>query len=163
MFYMVRPRLPDDKVTPDRQRIREYYRKNPDAHEKNLEYQRQYYKKYKVKHQFRKKSYANKLRDSYINILGGKCASCGETFNPYAKRSNLEFDHLVYLQSKTYGNSPPFQIKRLIEQVDPNKKFLLLCNTCHMALTALRKNKEKSKHVVELANKLVILEPSNTR
>lgn len=31
-----------------------------------------------------------------------------------------------------------------------------------MALTALRKNKEKSKHVVELANKLVILEPSNT-
>ncbi len=160
---MVRPKLPDDKVTPHQQKRREYFRLNPDAHKKNLEYQRQQYRKNKVHRQFRKKSYANKLRDSYYKILGGKCASCGELFNPHAKRTNLEFDHKIYLKSKSMGNSALFQIKKLTDQgVDPNEQFMILCHTCHMTLTSLRKNKEKSKHAVELAKKLGILESSNT-
>ena len=86
-----------------------------------------------------------------------------QLFDPYAKQMNLQFDHKIYPKSKSMGNSALFQIKKLTNQVvDPNEQFMLLCRICHMALTYLRINREKAKHVVELANKLGILEPPNS-
>lgn len=156
---MVRPLKPDDKVTPESKKNREYYKSNLAARQKRQEYMQKYYAKNKVKHQFRKKAYESKLRDSYINILGGKCTSCGELFNPHGRQTNLQFDHKFYLRSKSMGNSALWQIRKSIEQgQDPSVQFMLLCRTCHMALTYLRHNKEKSKHVIELAKKLGVLE-----
>ena len=156
---MVRHTLPDEKLAPGTRKNKEYYKKNPEALQKRLEYGRKYYLKNKIKHQFRKKAHESKLRDSYIDILGGKCASCGELFNPHAKMTNLQFDHKFYLRSKSMGKSALWQIRKLVEQgQDPSMQFMLLCRTCHMALTYLRHNKEKSIRVVELAKKLGILE-----
>ena len=156
---MTRPLKPDDQVTPESKKHREYYKNNLEALRKRQEYAHKYYVKNKIKHQFRKKAYERKVRDSHYEILGGKCASCGELFNPHGRYTNLQFDHKFYLRSKSMGNSALWQIRKLIEQgQDPSVQFMLLCRTCHMALTYLRKNKEKSKHVIELAKKLGVLE-----
>ncbi len=153
-----RPPKPDSELTPESRRNREYYRKNPDKHEQMTRWRKDWYLKNKLRIQIQKKSYQKGVRDECVRILGGKCESCGELYNPHARISNLEFDHKFYIQSKVIPKLPHWHIQRMIRDgLDPKTQYMLLCHTCHMGITTLRRHHEKAKNIVALATKSGIL------
>jgi 5-methylcytosine-specific restriction endonuclease McrA len=151
---------PDDQISKTSVWRRKVYEKNPERRIKDITYAREYYKKNKAKLTIGKKLQKKRLRETHINLLGGKCFSCGEPYNPHRRISNLDIDHKFYISSKNLAKTVTYQIQDQIDQgLDPNRQFMLLCKTCHMILTYLRKDMEKSKHLVALAIKLDILRP----
>ena len=122
------------------------------------EHQKEYYIKNKPREQIRKKLWQKRIREEAIKHLGDKCASCGEPYNPHARPSNLQFDHKFYIQSKFITKNIASQILNQVSQgIDPNKQFMLLCHTCHMIITHVRKDQRKAKSTLDLITKLGIL------
>ena len=94
----------------------------------------------------KKQQMSKQRRYVYTQIMGGKCNSCGEPYNPHAKRSNLEIDHKFYFPDESPGLGTLLRIIRLKEQgIDPKKQYNLLCHTCHQLVTNIRKNQEKTQ------------------
>jgi len=91
------------------------------------------------------------------NLLAAKCASCGEPYNPHAKRSNLEIDHKFYFPDEFPGTGTILRILRIEKKVDPNEQYNLFCHTCHMVVTHIRKNQEKGKAVLKFLKKTQVL------
>ncbi len=150
---MVRRLKPINELSSEAKRTRERYRKNPESHEKYKQWLKDYNVKYKERHRIRKKLKGKEQREVVIKKLGSKCASCGEFYNPHhTRRDKLEIDHKFYLErgTRVTGTNTVLQIFRLLEQgVDPNTQFTLLCHSCHMIVTHIRKYPEKADSVLE--------------
>ena len=126
--------------------------------EKLSQFNKEYYKKHKPRLQIYKKFWSKKNREESMKILGNKCASCGEPYNPHARISNLQFDHKFYIHSKSIHKSIASQIQEQVKHgVDPNIQFMLLCNVCHRIVTFVRKDQTKAKYALDLISKLEIL------
>ena len=132
----------------------EYMRKksqsDPIQYEKQNQKQRDYYQKNKERFKLTKKLKSKEQREIAIKHMGGKCMNCEEQYNPHAKKSNLEFDHKVYISSKSTKSETFRQVLDFIDRgEDPKIQFALLCHTCHMIVTHLRIDSKKSKDVLE--------------
>lgn len=88
-----------------------------------------------------------------VEVLGSKCVSCGEKFNPDLKRSNLEIHHNYYTEEdkeyfKKYGiNQQKYEAWRMIKTNKINelkKKYTLLCGQCNILEAWVRKNGVKA-------------------
>jgi len=133
---------------------REYFRKNPDVHEKHKRRQREYYLETKPARQLQKKLKVKEQREYVIKKLGSKCSSCGEEYNPHARRSNLQIDHKFYLKSKFLGDRPVTTIMKLLENnIDPSLQFNLLCEACHTVITRVRKYPQKADSIINYLKK----------
>lgn len=120
---------------------------DPIKHEAIKKQAREYYYKTKTRQQYKKKLKAKEKREKVISILGSKCMSCGEPYNSHLVRSNLEIDHIIYVKSKEIKKDPVAQVLDIVDKkiADPNTMFSLLCHTCHMIVTNVRRNQEKAK------------------
>jgi len=144
----------DDKLSKEGKAAREYFRKNPDVHDKVKRRQREYYHETKVERQLKKKLQVKEQREDVIKKLGSKCSSCGEEYNPHARRSNLQIDHKFYLKSRALGYDSVSSVLKLIESgIDPKLQFNLLCYPCHMVVTNIRKNPQKADSVLNYLKK----------
>ena len=151
---MARHLKSDDKITKEGKANREYFRKNPIVHEKVKQRQREYYKETKPVRQLQKKLKTKEQREYVYKKLGSKCSSCGEEYNPHANRSNLQIDHKFYLKSKALGYDTVSSVMKLIENgIDPLLQFNLLCYPCHMVVTHIRKNPQKSNSIMTYLKK----------
>lgn len=89
-----------------------------------------------------------------IQILGGKCDSCGEIHDDKLQRSNLEIHHRYYDEiddkqkkegKKRSGSQLPMEILRMVKKTEnPLKKFALLCGECHRIETFSHQNPKKT-------------------
>lgn len=139
-----------------------YYRKrikiDPDWHEKQKQRNKDYYKRTKSRQQISKKLKTKEQREFAIKKLGNACMSCNEPYNPNTRVSNLQFDHKFYLKSKHLKTETLRNILDMIESgEDPKKQFALLCRTCHMIVTYLRKDTRKSMSTLDYIKKNKIL------
>lgn len=127
-----------------RERIR--FAKDPEAYAKHLEQHKKNYWENKPHNLLSKKINGIKQRNKSIVILGGKCISCSEPLDNSSKRSNLEFHHKYYDEGYNYSSGQIYyDILRMVKYgKDPNKKYELLCHTCHIIETNIRKNPPKS-------------------
>jgi|APSaa5957512535_1039671.scaffolds.fasta_scaffold31814_2 hypothetical protein len=151
---MARRLKSDDKISKTGKAAREYFRKNPDVHEKVKRRQREYYEETKPARQLQKKLKSKEQREHVYEKLGLKCSSCGEEYNPHAKRSNLQIDHKFYLKSTSLGYDTVSSVLKLIENgIDPSLQFNLLCYPCHMVVTHIRKNPQKANSVLSYLRK----------
>ncbi len=149
---MVRRLKPENQLSESAKYWRERKIRDPIGYQKYLAYQNQKYWKHKTRWQISKKLQTKQKRIEAIKLLGEKCASCGEKYNPHARISNLQFDHKFYINTKAFPRDRDAVILQMKnEGIDPNTQFMLLCRTCHMAITYLRKDPEKTKHILELA------------
>lgn len=88
----------------------------------NSEYMRQYMKKRR-----------NNRRNKFIQMLGGKCSSCGAT-------DNLQFDHVNPKHKKHDINAiKDGNEDKILKEL---KRCVLLCVRCH-----LQKTKDNKEHV----------------
>ena len=155
---MARRLKPEDKLTKESKVNREYLRKNPVVHEKVKKRQREYYFETKPVRQLQKKLKTKEQREYVIKKLGSKCSSCGEEYNPHARRSNLQIDHKFYLKSKSLGDRPVTIIMKLLENnIDPLLQFNLLCEACHTVVTRIRKNPQKAHSIINYLKKNSIM------
>ena len=146
---MVRTLKPENELSEHQKKMRAYYKKQPEEHQKYLQYQKEYHKKNRESIRIRKRQKGKTRILEVINILGSKCESCGEKYNPNLRRSNLEIDHEFYLRGEFAGTSTIHRILRLKKQgVDPKKQYNLLCHPCHMIVTYIRKNPSKANDVI---------------
>jgi len=144
----------DKEITKEGKANREYFRKNPVVHEKVKKRQREYYHETKPIRQLQKKLKVKEQREYVIKKLGSKCASCGEKYNPNAKRSNLQIDHKFYLKSTSLGYDTVSSVMKLLDNnIDPVIQFNLLCYPCHMVVTHIRKNPQKSSFLLNYLKK----------
>lgn len=146
---MARRLKSDDKISKKGKSSREYFRKNPEVHEKVKQRQREYYQETKPERQLQKKLKTKEQREYVIEKLGSKCSSCGEDYNSHARHSNLQIDHKFYLKSRALGYDAVSSVLKLIENgIDPLLQFNLLCYPCHMVVTHIRKNPQKANSVL---------------
>ena len=151
---MVRRLKSDKEITKKGKASREYFRKNPDVHEKVKKRAREYYLETKPARQLQKKLKTKEQREYVIKKLGSKCSSCGEEYNPHARRSNLQIDHKFYLKSKSLGDRPVTIIMKLLENnIDPSLQFNLLCEACHTVVTRVRKYPQKADSILNYLRK----------
>jgi len=144
----------DNKITKESKKNREYLLRNPEVHEKVKRRQREYYVETKPVRQLQKKLKAKEQREYVYEKLGSKCSSCGEEYNPHAKRSNLQIDHKFYLKSTSLGYDAVSSVMILIKNgIDPLLQFNLLCYPCHMVVTHIRKNPQKSSSIINYLKK----------
>jgi 5-methylcytosine-specific restriction endonuclease McrA len=74
-------------------------------------------------------------KQMFIELLGGKCISCGE-------KNNLEFDHINKKDKKyTITNIISYKDETILEEL---KKCQLLCKSCHKEKTYI--DNGKSEH-----------------
>jgi len=93
------------------------------------------------KHKAIKRKIGKSVQSEIVIILGGKCVSCDEKFNPeLVSYSNLHIHHKFYSDKdkadlKRIGiTGHQWEIKRLIKNNQINelkKKFTLLCRECN--------------------------------
>jgi len=156
---MVRRLKPESELTAKGKRRRKENQKNPDKHKARKKRMNEYYLETKEKQQFSKKLKTKEQREFVIKKMGGKCMSCGEQYNPHSRPSNLEFDHKTYLESKTTHAETFRQVLAWIKRGDdPKKQFALLCHTCHMIVTYLRRDPKKTRDTLEYARNEKILD-----
>ncbi len=144
---------PFNQLCKGAQQTRIRYAKDPEAYEKHLEDQKKRYWKNKPHLQLSKKINSIKQRNNAIEILGGKCSSCYEPLDKSTKRSNLEFHHKYYDDDyKHTGCQSYYDVLRMVNNGKiPNEKYELLCHTCHMIETNIRKNPAKAtKEIIRL-------------
>jgi len=99
-----------------------------------------------------KRERAKRKSRQMIKMLGGKCESCGEKFNPDLERSNLDFHHRHYDEKdkkirRKWGYVPNIvhEIEVLIKEgKNPKKKFALLCKQCNSIEAFVRIDKKKA-------------------
>jgi len=87
-------------------------------------------------------------------MLGDKCESCGEKYNPNhsGKRINLEIHHLYYdkqdkVKLEKYGSMGEIyrDVLRMAKRGEnPKKKYTLLCQQCNTLEGWIRKNPDKA-------------------
>ena len=112
---MVRRLKPEDKLTKDGKKAREYFKKNPERREDFLKRSKKYYQENKLKIRIRKKLKTKSQREEVIKKLGSKCASCGDLYNRHLTRSNLELDHKFYMK----GESKPGEVfRQVLNQIE---------------------------------------------
>ncbi len=149
---------PFDELTPygKKQRLQRE-NMNPEQIEKRRQMLRAYYLKNKHKQQIQKQKLNKKRSQEAVELLGGKCMSCGEIYNPTARRSNLEMDHLSYFRSgrKSFYYYDVFELQK--KGIDPKERFALLCHTCHMIDTHIRKNPQKAVSQIQRLLKLGVI------
>lgn len=131
-----------------------YLRTNPewrsDKNKKDLE---RYYKNYEENKAIKRKI-GKSIQSEIVTILGGKCVSCDEKFNPeLLSSSNLHIHHKFYSDKdkadlKRIGiTGHHWEIKRLIKNNQINelkKKFTLLCRECNQMEKFAKKNGQKT-------------------
>lgn len=155
---MVRRLKPESEIHSSTKRTREFYKNNPQEHEKYKKYMKQQYQKNREYIRIRKKQKMKEQKEGVYNLLGGKCISCGEPYNPYLKRSNLEIDHKFYFPDESLGLGTILRIIRIQKKgIDPNTQYNLFCHTCHTVVTGIRKNQEKGKAVLKFLKKTDVL------
>jgi len=156
---MVRRRKPVSELSRVQRQRWERYEKNPKFREEELKKKKLHYLETKPKQQIQKKLKVKQQRESIIKLMGSKCMSCGELYNPNLRRSNLQFDHKTYLKSPTTKAETFRQIMDIIDRNDdPLEQFALLCYRCHMVVTHIRKDIEKAPKVLEYIKTTKILE-----
>lgn len=151
---MARRLKSEKEITKKGKAAREYFRKNPEVHDKVKKRQREYYQETKPVRQLQKKLKTKEQREYVIKKLGSKCSSCGEEYNTHAHRSNLQIDHKFYLKSKSLGDRPVATIMTLLENnIDPSLQFNLLCEACHTVVTRVRKYPQKANSILKYLKK----------
>ncbi len=151
--------LPHDELTEGGKISREYREKmNQNEVEETRKKRKAYYLKNKSIQQIQKRNINKKRRLEATELLGGKCMSCGELYNPAARISNLQFDHLSYPRSgrKAFYYYDILELAK--NGVDPKEQFALLCRTCHMIDTFIRKNPQKAILQISRLEKLGIID-----
>jgi len=119
-------------------------------HKKELDKKRQRTPEYKDKKSKEKKL----LRRKLIELLGGKCVSCGEKYDPNSPRLNLEIHHKEYsekeLENKKkygqgYGSSYVNELNQMFKKgINPKKRFCVLCRQCNMLEAWVRRDTLKA-------------------
>lgn len=155
---MVRRLKPEESLTEAGKAHRARTKRDPIWHEEFKQKKKEEYKQHKRVHQIRKKLKAKQLREFVIKRLGYRCMSCGEPFNPNLRRSNLQLDHLFYIRSNDVKKETVREVLDLIEKgIDPKKQFGLLCRSCHLIVTYVRRYPQKLNPVFEyMKNKRII-------
>ena len=94
--------------------------------------------------------------EKIVEVLGSKCASCGEKYTRGVKMPNLQIHHKFYTEEdkeykKKYGakGATPHKYEsiRMIKANQINelkKKYTLLCQQCNMLEAWVRKNGVKA-------------------
>lgn len=91
--------------------------------------------------------------EKIIDVLGSKCASCGEKYTRGVKMPNLQIHHKFYTEEdkeykKKYGvNQHKYEALRMIKTNKINelkKKYTLLCGQCNMLEAWVRKDGVKA-------------------
>jgi len=155
---MVRRPKPESEIHPHTKKMRAFYKQNPVEHEKYKQKMKVQYQKNREQIRMRKKQKMKEQKEYVYNLLGSKCASCGEPYNPHIKRSNLEIDHKFYFPDEFFGLGTILRILRIEKQgIDPNIQYNLLCHTCHMVVTSIRKNQVKGKAVLKFLKNTNVL------
>ncbi len=146
---MARRLKPENELSEHQKKQRKYFEKNPEAHQKMKQYQKEYHIKNRESLRIKKRQKGKIRIAEVIKILGSECASCGEKHNPNLRRSNLEIDHKFYLRGEFAGTSTGYRILRLKKQgVNPKEQYNLLCHSCHVIVTYIRKNPSKANDVI---------------
>lgn len=101
------------------QRSREYYQKNKDRC-------REYNRRYRETHKKEKRERAEKLKLSFIQMLGGRCQIC----HYHKSLVVLEFHHLNPHSKEKERES---RTKGFVEKIK-NGKIQLVCSNCHKEL-----------------------------
>jgi len=147
-----RKKKPFDELTPTGQYYRKKFEENPEEHEKFLKDRAEYYRKNKPKQQKQKAEFTRQQSLKVIKLLGGKCVSCGELFDPNLKKTNLEIHHLYYdendLRVKQRHGSISSNIRDVITMFEngknPKEKYVLLCKQCHNIETYSHQDPKKT-------------------
>jgi len=113
---------------------------------------REYYVDHE-KHKALKRKAGKLIQFEIVTLLGGKCVSCDEKFNPELPRSNMHIHHKFYSDKdkadlKRIGiTGHHLEIKRLIKNNQINelkKKFTLLCRECNQMEGFAKKSSQKT-------------------
>jgi len=112
------------------------------------------YFKYHEQRKKQKRITGKNERIELYKKLGGKCDSCGEKLNESLSRSNLQIHHKFYdsedlkIKEKFKGNLGSrhiLELKRMFKNgINPNKKFVLLCQQCNLIEAFVRMNPDKA-------------------
>ena len=147
---------PEHELTPSGKGHRERMR-DPEYAKNYRKSQAERYKQNKPREQFRKRAKGKEQREEVIKVLGSKCSSCGEVYNTHFSRK-IQIDHKFYFRGRTDRTNTVDHIRALIKSgVDPNTQFNLLCHSCHMVVTYIRKYPEKSHDVINYLKKANIM------
>ena len=130
-----------------------YLRTNPewkaDKNKKDLE---RYYKNYEENKAIKRKI-GKSIQSEIVTLLGGKCVSCDEKFNPKLPYSNMHIHHKIYSDKdkadleRTGVTGHQWEIKRLVKNnqiIELNKKFTLLCRECNHMEGFAKKDSKKT-------------------
>ena len=144
--------LPEDKLTKSGKYMRKKMAEDPEYRERTRKQKQQYYIKNEDRLSKQKKGTRKKRISEVMKILGGKCESCGEPYDPNSKPKNLDFHHWNYdgkdlAKLERFGSiGETFRdiIGMAKEGKNPRKKFALLCQQCHNIETFVRQNQKKT-------------------
>jgi len=126
---------------------------DPEYREKYRKKSSESYYKFHEERKSKKRKIGKSIQSEIVTLLGGKCVSCDEKFNPTLSRSNLHIHHKFY-SDKDKGDldrigvtGHQWEIKRLIKNNQINelkKKFTLLCAECNIMEGFAKKDGKKS-------------------
>jgi len=130
-----------------------YKKENPEyASKQNTKNLERYYKNHEA-NKLKKRVAGKSIQSEIVTLLGGKCVSCDEKFNPKLPRSNLHIHHKFYSKKdeddkKRMGvTQHHWEIKKLIKNNQINelkKKFTLLCVECNVMEGFAKKDSKKT-------------------
>jgi len=144
---------PTNEVTSGTLKTRKKFEENPELHEKYLKGLQVYYQKNKPQLSNKKAATRKRRILELMNMLDGKCDSCGEPYDPNVQPTNLQIHHLYYdeidlqylKRYSTHGET--FRgVLRFAKNNDPKSKYRLLCKECHMMETAIKQDTHKFWH-----------------
>ena len=148
-----------EELAHDSKWARKNFEKNPEKLERVKKIKRKWYFLNKETISKRKSKLAKERLLRIIDILGGKCESCGESYNPNFKKTNLEIHHLYYDENdlkekermgKIKTSSNVLDVLKMAENgIRPKKKFSLLCIQCHNMETFIRQNQKKALYILQ--------------
>jgi len=130
-----------------------YYRTNPKQRTAKTKRDLNRYYKNHEENKTKKRKISKLIQSEIVTLLGGKCVSCDEKFNPELSISNLHIHHKTYSvkdeadRKRTGVTGHHWEIKRLIKNNQINelkKKFTLLCRECNHMEGYAKKNSQKT-------------------
>ena len=133
---MIRPKLPFEELSTIGKWSRLNFEKHPERYQRHRRKEIEYNLKNKDKINKKKRETAKKRWVQAMNMLGDKCESCGEKYNPKLKRTNLEIHHFYYDKKDKEKLGKIGSLGEIFRDVlkmakhgkNPKKKYTLLCH-----------------------------------
>jgi len=124
---------------------------DPEKYEQHKKHVMELYYKSHDKKKQQKRERLSRMTLKAIRILGGKCESCGEKYDPDLKKTNLEFHHNYYDEKELERRKKSLLVTNIAESIikmskkgNPKKKFALLCKQCHQIETFSHQDPKKA-------------------